>query len=195
MNESAASAEPPESTDPALSSSRRWLQTVSACAVFAIGLVGLLWTIGGRPLHYQAQVHILASPEKVFPYLSDPQLMQQWMGDVTEIDPGEDSGNPGQPGATSKLVLYRNGDRLELDSEVLESTPPKELKVRLQNKLFVFVEDYELKSAKDATDLTLNVEANYSGLARITAPLVGSSIEEGLEADFHRLRDKVESTK
>lgn len=195
MNESAPPAEAPvtEQTATGSTPASRWLKTISVVFVVALVTVVVLWFVGGRPIHYHAQVRILASPEKIYPYLTQPELIQQWMGDVASIKPMDDLGN--QVGAKAAVLVDSNGEKLEMISEVLEVAPNKELKVRLTSDMFVVISDYQLSASHGETELSLDMEANFNGLARITAPLVSSAIQEKLEADFHRLRDDVESTK
>ncbi|UUO06144.1 SRPBCC family protein [Blastopirellula sp. J2-11] len=187
MNETAAPVDEPVASTPG----RRWLKTIVISLLLMVVVVGVLWIVGGQTVHYRAHVRILASPEKIFPYLTEPDLLMQWMEGVVEIKPLTDEGH--QAGAKAVAVMERNGDRFEMESEVLKTVPNKELKVRLQNKMFDLVNDYQLKSNGGETDVSIDMEAKFLGWARITAPLIGGAIESKLEADFNQLREKVES--
>ncbi|PQO43461.1 hypothetical protein C5Y93_22655 [Blastopirellula marina] len=195
MNESAPPAEAPATEEAATGSTAvsRWMRTISVVFVVAIIAVVVLWFVGGRTIHYHAQVRILAPPAKVYPYLTDPDLLKQWMGDVAAITPLDDKGD--EVGAKSTVLVDSNGEKLEMVSEIVEITPDKSLKVRLTCDMFVVVSDYQLSESQGATELSLDMAADFHGLARITAPLISSAIQEKLEADFHRLRDDVESAK
>ncbi|MCC9607355.1 SRPBCC family protein [Blastopirellula sp. JC732] len=195
MNDSAPAGEalsegnaPPAAPSTAVG---RWLRTISAVAVLAIVMICVLYFIGSRPIHYSAEVKILAPPEKIFPYLTEPDLLVKWMTDVVEVRPI--SGEDHQVGATAAVVVEANGDRFEMESELLKEVPNQELEVQLTSDMFVIVSDYQLKPNGRETTVSLDMVANYKGIACVMAPLMGSSIQEKLEADFNLLREEVQS--
>jgi uncharacterized protein YndB with AHSA1/START domain len=59
---------------------------------------------------YTSSVRITATPDEVFPYLTDPALMTRWMGDWAELD--------ASPGGTFAVDISGNpvrGQYLEVD--------------------------------------------------------------------------------
>jgi uncharacterized protein YndB with AHSA1/START domain len=64
---------------------------------------------------YEATIRIEASPEEVFPYLTDPALLVAWMGDWAELEP-----HPG-----GRFVVDING--IPVRGRYVTVEPPKRL--------------------------------------------------------------------
>lgn len=66
------------------------------------------------PNAYEREVRIAASPETVFPFFTDPELMTQWMGSSVDVDP--------RPGGIYRVDI--DGNRHVARGEYVEVSPP-----------------------------------------------------------------------
>lgn len=153
-----------------------------------IGGAGALYVIGGRTAVYRADVEINAPPTTVFAYLTETELLPQWMDGVTKIEPLTD-GMHGV-GAKSRVTIH---DSQVIEDEVLESKPGELLQIRLTSPGLDAISTYDLHSHGSHTHLSHEFQADFGGIARIFAPFVAGSIQSKLDEDFQRLKQLIES--
>ena len=153
-----------------------------------LGAAGALFIIGGRTAVYRAEVEIAAAPEMVFTYLTESDLLLQWMDGVTKIEPLTKDVHG--VGAKSRVTIH---DSQIIQDEVLESKPGELLQVRLTSDGLDATSTYSLHSHGRTTHLRQEFLADFTGIARIFAPFAGGEIQRKLDEDFQRLKQVVET--
>ena len=125
------------------------------------------------------------SPEEAFGYLSDFTSTEEWdPGTVRTTRMSGDGGVGTRYHNTSKFL----GRETELVYVVEESTAPKRLRLRGENKTVTAHDTMTLEpTASGGAELTYRAEFAFKGLARFVAPLLapalrrlGDQAEEGL---------------
>ena len=158
-----------------------------------LGATIALYVIGGRTAAYRADIEIDASPVTVFTYLTETDLLLQWMDGVTKIEPLTEGGH--RVGARARITIQdnENATPVVMDDEVLRSEPGQQLEVRLTSSAIVATSTYDLHSHGSSTHLSHEFRGDFSGVMRIFAPFVAGSIQQKLREDLQRLKELVES--
>ena len=91
-----------------------------------------LWFIGGKKQEYTTTVLINASPEVVFSYLTDVDLMKRWLPGLVAVEPISDV--PFQVGSKSRTTFEENGERVEYEEEILRFQENETLSVCAQRQ-------------------------------------------------------------
>jgi uncharacterized protein YndB with AHSA1/START domain len=100
-------------------------------------------------------------------------------------------GAPGQ-GARFHDVLEDHGQRFEVESEVVRYEPPTRLELVFRAKAFQATSAQELVEEQGRTRLTIVIELEFKGAARLFASMVTGSAQRQLEEDLQTLRELVE---
>jgi hypothetical protein len=100
-------------------------------------------------------------------------------------------GAPGQ-GARFHDVLEDHGQRFEVESEVVRYEPPTRLELVFRTKAFQATSAQELVEEEGRTTLTIVIEPEYKGAARLFAPMVTGRAQRQLEEDLQSLKELVE---
>ena len=125
------------------------------------------------------------SPEDAFAYLSDFTTTEEWdPGTVRTTRMSGDGGVGTRYHNTSKFL----GRETELVYVVEESTAPRKLRLRGENKTVIAHDTMTLEpTAAGGAELTYQAEFEFKGAARLVAPLLapalrrlGNEAEEGL---------------
>ena len=161
-------------------------------SVLALAAVAgaLLWILGGRMAVHQADTAINGAPERVFSYLTEPELLTRWMGGLVESRPLGDGRLA--IGARSREVIEDNGRRITVESEVVGLEPGRLLAVNLTGDMFDIASRYRLEPAGPGTNLHHTLETRYKGVTRLFAPFLRGAVQRKVEADLARLRAVVE---
>jgi uncharacterized protein YndB with AHSA1/START domain len=137
-------------------------------------------------------VEIAAPRERVFAWLTEPELMLRWVGGLRDFRPLDPE--PG-PGARAQQVVELGGRRMDVRSEITRYEPGEAVEARLDGKGFEVETAYSL----DATDGTTTcVRATvHTRLHGLGGRLLGGVVERGaqrkLEGDLARLKELVEA--
>jgi len=173
---------------------KRILPILAVILLLLVVLIAGLWAIGGRTDVYDLEITINASPERVFPYLTDPQLLPKWLSGLVESKPITEGGL--RVGAKSIETIAENGQSFTMESEITRYEPNREMQVRLTSDMLEVLADYELQPEGNGTKLRYTATMNYKGfITRVMAPLLSGSIRNKLEGDMSRLKQLVEAGK
>jgi uncharacterized protein YndB with AHSA1/START domain len=153
---------------------------------------GVLWFVGGRMTVHQAETAINETPEQVFKYLTQPELLTQWIGGLVESTPVGDGRLV--VGARSREVIEDNGRRFTLDSEVVGLEPGRLLAVSLTGDMFDITSRYQLELAGATTRVQHTMETRYRGITRLFAPFLRGAVQRKVETDLARLKKVVEKS-
>lgn len=135
----------------------------------------------------RAEAVIAASPEAVFPWLVEPERIARWIGGTIECRAVEGGG--------VHQVVEQSGRRIEIDSQVTESQPPRRLVVqKVSPGLFDMTMTHDLTPEAGGTRLVISLSAELrSRLARLAAPMIARQVQAKLEEDVERLKGLVEA--
>ena len=135
-------------------------------------------------------VTIDAPREDVFRWLTEPELMQRWIGGLEEFEPLD----PGPAeGSRSRQVLRIKGQRFELDSVITAFDPPAGLDVHVEHRGFDSTSTYRLEEHGGHTHLAATIETRYKLFAnRLVGRLVTREGQKKLVADLARLKELLE---
>lgn len=170
---------------------RKLLKVGLALLGVACGAVLALYLIGGRPYTYRADIEIDADPNLVFTYLTDEELLLQWMGGVTKIEPLTEGGH--RVGAKARITIEENGSVTVMEDEVVDSKPGSLLQVKLTNDMITALSVYDLHSHGSRTHLSHHLITRYKNWVRVFAPLAGGAVTRKLNDDLTSLKQLIES--
>lgn len=139
---------------------------------------------------HRVEVVIGAPPERVFPFMIEPELLKQWMNGLKESRPLTEGGL--RVGARSEELVEEDGRRMVVLTEVVRLDHNRALVVKLENEIFDAVSSYELLAAGDATALVHELETTYKGMMKLMSAMIGGMVQKKLEGDLERLRSLVQ---
>jgi uncharacterized protein YndB with AHSA1/START domain len=170
---------------------RKLIRIFAAIAAFLVLTVTILWIIGGYTTTAQTSITISAPPAKVFPFLTETDKLKKWLDGVTEITPL--NGEEFRVGAKSRVIVEKDGNRLELEDEVVRLEENRLLELQMGCSMFDMTNRYEITQDGDKTQLRQTVITNYKGFVRIFVPFIGKAVDRKLAEDLERLRKVVEA--
>jgi uncharacterized protein YndB with AHSA1/START domain len=137
-------------------------------------------------------VEIERPPEAVFPYLVEADKRLRWMGALKEAAQLTD-GPPGL-GTRFRDVFEQSGQRIEIDTEIVEWEPSERLGTRLRGSAFEASGRQRLERLDGGTRVTTSLETEYrSRIARLMAGVITRQAQAQLERDHARLKEILES--
>jgi uncharacterized protein YndB with AHSA1/START domain len=134
-------------------------------------------------------LRIDAPPDKVFPFLVEPERLKNWVGGFVESRPIHGS-RPGV-GARSIDVFRENGREILMETEIRRYEEPTRLEVWIKGPGVDVVSDYQLRG-QDATELTHRQDVRLRGFAKLLTPFIGGAARRRLVDDLRRLKLAVE---
>ncbi len=162
-------------------------------ALIVIGVVVLL-AVGKRDEagRNTATIQIERPPAQVFPWVTEPARLKQWIGGLDESTPLTDEGL--KVGARSREVVVVGNGRYEMETTVTDLEVPARLVVAIQSEGFKVDARYDLVESGDGTFLSYACISRYEQpLARLMEPLVTREAQKKIEADLARLKGLVEA--
>jgi carbon monoxide dehydrogenase subunit G len=129
---------------------------------------------------------IAKSPEEVFPYLFEPDLVPQWTTGLNRYE-RIDGGAIGR-GSRFREELEVSGQRIDGELEITAFDPPRGAESRTQVRGVDLIFGYELEPDGSGTRLTQSVEAKGGGLSgKFLIPVIQPHLERKLVADLAAL--------
>lgn len=172
-----------------------------ALVVVALLILPLIYAAFQSP-HYEVsrEITINAPASKVFPYLNNMKLADQW-GPWKEVDPSAKSSFSGPDEGVGAKMSWEGGKQLGTGSATIaESVPNERVLVKLEySQPMVMTQDsyYLLKASGDQSVVTWKVNGENGLLGRVMClfmnmdKTVGGMFEKGLS----NLKTLVESSK
>jgi uncharacterized protein YndB with AHSA1/START domain len=132
-------------------------------------------------------VEIARPPEQVWRPLSEPE---RWLEGYVRTR----SRSPGypEPNARNEFVFHTRMDE-EVDAQVVRSEAPTLLEERQAGKTFERRVRYRLASTDGATQLSIEDEITFKGLAKLAAPLALRDVKRRWARSLERLRAAAEA--
>jgi hypothetical protein len=125
-----------------------------------------------------------APPEAVWPYVTDPSLINRWStAAIDEVSPG-DGGHPGSVGALRTVTVPKPGSDMRFEEVIEHSDPPDRLVYRvIGNRLVRYHRgEIRLQARGDHTRLTWEVDYFFAlpGMSSAVSALLRPDLERSL---------------
>ena len=128
---------------------------------------------------------------KIFAYLTDIPRGTDWQSELVEVQ--QTSSGPVGIGTTIREVRRLLGRNLETDFTVTDFEPDHKLGFKSTSGPIPMRGHYSLEGVGDGAKVTLTVEAELTGVFRMTEPLVVHSAKKQMDADIARLKEILEA--
>ena len=154
-----------------------------------------LWILGGKKTEFSTRVSIAAHPSQIFPYLTQPEKLKQWLTGLEQVDEilpipkGEYSAVPD----THRTVVDSTGRKTQFQDNVIRFTPDELISVQSSCSTVVLTSIFQLElKASQQTLTTYQVKSMPIGIGRLLAPLKTSDVQKQIVDDARRLKELVE---
>jgi uncharacterized protein YndB with AHSA1/START domain len=172
-------------------------RVLSTLLILLLIAAAALWIMGGAKKENDTSLEFDATPEQIWPYLTEPDRIRQWFSGLVSIDPIEaPSDDPAAPAPAPirRVLQTADGDRVEYKDQILRFTPGQMLSLRSRSSGGTLTWVYQLEAmVDDRANVTFRVVQSASGLARLLAPLTEDVSLKQIEIDIRQLKQVVEA--
>lgn len=171
----------------------------STLLVLLLIAAAALWIMGGKKKENQTSLEFDATPDQIWPYLTEPNGIGQWFSGLVSIDPIvaplEDPIGP-LPPPVRRILQSADGTQTEYEDEILRFVPQQilALKSRSAGEAITWVYQLDPK-VEGRTNVTLRVVKSATGLERFLAPLSDDAWLMQVEVDIRKLKEIVEGNR
>jgi len=171
---------------------RLWL----SCAL-ALGLAAA----GAAPVARAAtdwgettSIQIDRQPAEVFRYVAEPEKQRQWVEGLEPAAPL--TGGELKVGSRALEALLLDGQRYEVESEVLALEPGRSVEIRYTNAGLELTTRYEVQEAHGGTQVTVKSRSTFkTWKTALLGPLITRTIRNKSAADLESLKKLLERDK
>ena len=139
----------------------------------------------------EASLVINCPVNEVFAYLADINRGTEWQSELVEAQ--QTSSGPMGTGATIREVRRFMGRNLETVFTVTEYEPDFRLGFESATGPIPMRAHFILEGSGDGAKVTMTVEAELTGVFRMTEPLVVHSAKKQMDTDIAKLKDLLEA--
>ena len=139
----------------------------------------------------EASLVINCPVSKVFAYLTDIPRGTEWQSELVEVQ--LTSSGPVGIGATIREVRRFLGRNLETAFTVTEYEPDSTVGFKSTSWPIPMRAYYSLEESGDGAKVTMVVEAELTGVFKMTEPLVVQTAKRQMDADIARLKEILEA--
>ncbi len=139
----------------------------------------------------EASLVINCPLDKVFAYLADISRGTEWQSELLEVQ--QTSNGPVGIGTTIREVRRLMGRNMETSFAVTEYEPDHRLGFKSTSGPIQMRAYYSLDGSGDGTKVTMTVEADLTGVFRMTEPMVVHGAKRQMDADIARLKEILEA--
>lgn len=158
--------------------------------ILVIG-TGVLWFVGGKKHEYSTKVTIGAEPSRVYRYLSDPDLLNEWSDEVLEIEPFESQRS--DLDAVAEVLIDQSGQQVAMRQQVIKFEEDKMISLQRTNDFLKTTSIFRLEDNSSKTELTYRVKESRLGLSRVLGFFSGSNRQEVIKREILQLKQLVEN--
>lgn len=170
---------------------RKWQLALGVILVVLAG-IGIATSQKGFRMRYEATTAIARPAAAIFPLLTEPERLKQWIGGLESSVPLTEGGL--RLGARSRETVVEDGRRMAMDSEVVELDPPRLIAVTLDGAGAQGLVRYTLNETTGGTTLLYEVELRFRGLMALFAAFARGPAQAKVDSDLARLKALAEST-
>jgi len=139
-------------------------------------------------------VEFAQSPEEIFRYLTDDQIVKQWISGLQKIIPLTE-GNP-HVGAKSRHIYHENGRDIEMIEELTAYEPNRLICFHGQTDGFEMDVEYRLEPIASGTRVHFQSVIQYTSLMmRLLSPIISRMTQQQSVSDLERLQELIASGK
>jgi len=155
----------------------------------------MLALAGCGPQESRYVIEIRQPPAKVWPWVTEPDKLEQWIGGVKEIKPLTDD-KVLRVGAREQMILEMPEGRYVMESEVLAFETARMIRVKaVVPDGFDQIIEYTLDDTGGATRLTFSSQTTLKHwVANLLLPLWWPDAEKKLNSDLARLKALAEAS-
>lgn len=139
----------------------------------------------------QFSVEIEATPERVFAYLTEPELVKSWQIDLAEPPPLPPGGL--RMGVRQRAVVEEYGRRFEVETEIVAFSANELLGYAMQSPNAVVRSEYRLIRQPGSTRVEANVIFEPRRLLRVLWPLFRGFFRRKTQNRLELLKKAVEA--
>jgi len=171
----------------------------STLLVLLLIAAAALWIMGGKKKENQTSLEFDATPDQIWPYLTEPNGIGQWFSGLVSIDPivapPEDPNAAPRP-PVRRLLQALDGTQTQYEDEILRFVPQQILALKSRSAGDTLTWVYQLDPMVEGrTNVTLRVVKSASGIERFMAPLSDDTSLMQVEVDIRKLKEVVEGTR
>ena len=144
------------------------------------------------------EIVIAAPADRVWSHLTESAKRSDWVSGLVAIVPL--SGNPGQAGARSLLIMLREGRRFELEEEIIGTEPGAWLGLKTVSLASILTTTFTLEAAgpddapNSRTLVTFEQDVfHLTWQGKLFSPFLRLASEANAEHDLERLKNLVEA--
>jgi uncharacterized protein YndB with AHSA1/START domain len=144
---------------------------------------------------YKATIEIVATPKKIFEFMTDPAHLKSWQPDVVEAQPLPAGGL--QVGAHVGATVEEYGRRFDVDLQVAAMERNEHIAYRMEAPAVSAQVEYRLVQWGRQTLVVSTADMRPKGFLRslypLTKGLIGGMVRRKMKSRLALLRDAVES--
>ena len=144
-----------------------------------------------RMARAEASLVINCPADRVFAYLADILKGPEWQSELLDVQ--QTSSGPVGVGTTIKEIRRLLGRNLETAFTITDYQPDFALGFKSTSGQIPMTARYTLLGDADRTTVTITVEAELTGVFRMTEPLVVHTAKKQMDADMAKLKEILES--
>ena len=142
-------------------------------------------------MNFQYIVEIAATPERVFAYLTEPELVKRWQIDLAEPPTPPPGGL--RVGARQRAIVEEHGRRFEVETVVVALAVNELLGYEMQAPTASVRSEYRLIRQPGFTRMEATFSVKPLGFMRLLWPLVKGFFRRKTESRLKLLRQTVEA--
>lgn len=160
-----------------------------------IGGAGL-WITGGKKADYSTSIEINATPQQVFPFLVEPDLMVGWIDGLKQVGPLIPDENDNRPSSETRTprVLEKDGRTIRFEDQVIRFQPDESISIQSFNATRRLTTTYQLEQkSASMTKVKIRVHDSNLGLGRLLAHVTDFAVQDQIEDEALKLKALVEN--
>ena len=141
-------------------------------------------------MKYEADIR--AGRDLVWKIFDNPDMLSHWQPTLESFT--HQSGEPGQPGAVSRLIYGENGKKIVMTETVTERRAPQFLAGTYDSSwATTFIVNHFEKVDDNTTRFVSYTNMKFKGIMKVMALFVARLIRARVEADLNRFKLLVET--
>ena len=155
-------------------------------------MIPLLRAFTESSMKIKVEAEIRASRDFVWAVFDNPDNLPRWQPTLESFT--HQTGEAGQPGASSELVYNENGKKITMTETVTERRKPQFMagiyeSARTTSLIVIHLEEID----DNTTRFVSYTNMKFKGIMRILSVFVGNSVRIRAEADLNRFKLLVET--
>lgn len=143
-------------------------------------------------MEYTNEITIEQPRSLVVELFDDPENMKQWQEGLLELE--HVSGDPGQPGANSRLLIESSGRKIEMIETVIKRDLPDEFHAKYTTEgVENWVKNYFIDEGPNRTRWVTENRFEFSGMMRIVSFFMRGAFPKQTQQSMQDFKEFAES--